>query len=294
MLRFIDIRLGESPGACTRCCGRVETLREASGVLAEIAEVTSSWTTPLGPNLTLAGAEPFHHPALPDFIAAAVSGGAQRIRLDSDCHALAAPGSAVEAIQAGIRHVRFTLLGAESELHDALFGQRGALERTLAGVRAFTEAATAAKAPVHVTARVPVCRHNLQHVPATVTAAAEAGASAVLLSVEDAALDLRTAAPWLEAACDTGIVNTVWVEVEGVPYGLAAGWELHLASNYRHMAGTKTDRCSDCPLDDVCPGAVRGASADVVARFRPPGNAEIMQAGVRRAFAPPACDGILA
>jgi MoaA/NifB/PqqE/SkfB family radical SAM enzyme len=182
------------------------------------------------------------------------------------------------------------LLGSTAALHDGLADRDGAFASTLRGVKTFIETAAEEAISVHVTARVPVCRHNLHDVPSTVISAAEAGASAVYLIIEDTDLDLRAAAPWLEAACDSGVVNSAWVDVEGMPVGLALGWELHLASLYRSVAGAKSSRCATCALNDVCGGAVRGATNAVVSSFRPPADAHRLAERIARSFEPPECE----
>jgi hypothetical protein len=294
MLHFEDIVLGQGAGSgCVRCKGEsTETLRDQAEIVCEIRDVARTWGAKPGPNLTLTGAEPFHHPALGQIVADAVNAGAQRICLDSDCAALGSAETARTVLDSGVRHMQFTLLGSTPALHDALLGRPGAFEATMNGVSTFVEIARAGEVPVHVSARLPVCHHNLRDLPMIVTAAARAGAAKARLVIEDPGLDLRSAAPWVEAACDSGIVNSLWVEVQGVPHGLAGGWELHLASIYRQVPGAKSSRCETCSLNDVCGGATLGACAEVTAAFRPPADATRMAECVRRGFDPPGCDHV--
>ncbi|MFA5844458.1 MAG: hypothetical protein WC971_06480 [Coriobacteriia bacterium] len=289
MLHFAEVPIGRAGALhCRRCTtGGGETLRDVSDVAADIAAAVRDWDDGAGPNVSLTGIEPFRHPALADLIAEAVRVGAVRLRLDTDCAALGAPETARATIDAGVRHVRFTLLGSTPELHDALAGVPGGFAATMHGVRTFVETAAETETPVHVAARVPVCRHDLHDLPGTVTAAARAGATSVLLVVEDTDLELRSAAPWLGAACDSGIVNGTWVEVEGVPYGLAPGWELHLAWLYRPVASMKSALCGPCPLDPMCSGAVPGAADSVTSAFRPPVDARSIADAVSRGFSYP-------
>jgi hypothetical protein len=276
VLRFESIALGDSGSfRCVRCRrAGDETLRGVTTVIENIREVAAAWNRGPGPNLSFTGAEPFRHPALFDLLDASVAAGASRIRLESDAQALGCDGTAERALRFGVRHLRFPLLGSVNELHDSLVGATGSLEATLAGVRRFIDVASKGGADVHITARVPVCRHNLHDTPGIVTLAAETGATSVLLTVDDVDLDLRQASSWLEAACDTGTVCATWVEVEGVPYGCASGWELHLASLYQKVAGDKPEWCRDCPLADVCSGAMPGASDRVLEKFATPPDAQ--------------------
>ncbi|MDR3686944.1 MAG: radical SAM protein [Coriobacteriia bacterium] len=289
MLRFANIVLGESGAPrCVRCHrAEAETLRDASSILLAIGEAASTWPGGPGPNLSLTGAEPFHHPALFELLDASVTAGASRIRLESDAHALATAETVERTLGSGVRHLTIPLLGSTAELHDSLTGRRGSFERTVAGVKDFLEAALKNTMRVHVTVRVPVCRHNLHDTPEIVTLAAKTGANAVLLSIDDADLDPRQAAPWLGAACDSGIVYATWVAVEGIPYGCANGWELHLASMYHEVEGTKSEACRTCPLTDVCGGAMPGASERTLAALAAPPDAAQVAQRISHGFKPP-------
>jgi hypothetical protein len=290
VLQFSDIRLGESGGGrCRRCHGAgAETIRDTAEVLAAIDRVAREWTGGSGPNLALTGVEPFRHPDLARILSAAVDAGAQRIRLDTDATALGSPNAARLAVEGGARHLEFALLGSEASRHDALIGDVGAFEQTLAGVGGFVSAADDLGVRVHVSARVPVCRHNLQDVLGTVAEAAKAGARSVRLVVEDPLLSPLTAAPWIASACDTGIVHAIWVAVEGFPLCAAAGWELHLASLHGPVAGTKAAACGSCALDDACGGAAPGAAGQVTGLLRPPAGAEHLAGRIRSSFERPA------
>ena len=289
MLKFVDIVLGQSGSPrCTRCHSvGAETLRDAQGILENMRQAVNAGAGSSGVNFSFTGAEPFHHPALFELLDAAAAAGASRMRLVSDAHALVDPETAERALRSGVRHLEFALLGSTAELHDSLTGRRGSFEDTLAGAESFINVALKGTTRVHVTARVPVCRHNLHDTPEIVTLAAKTGASAVLLTIDDVDLDLRQAGPWLEAACDTGVVYRTWVEVEGVPYGCASGWELHLASMYHKVDGEKAEACRECPLASVCSGAMSGASGRVLATFAPPADAARIAERIFHCFEPP-------
>jgi len=288
VLRFADILLGEGDAVGCRHCRsqHTVTLRDASEVLADVRTAARTWADGPGPNLALTGAEPFAHPALASIISACADAGVERLRLDSGCAALSAPEVAREVLHAGVRHLRFALVGSNGDAHDPLLGTAGAFEQTMRGVASFRAAAAEMGVAVHVSARVPVCRHDLGDVPGIVARAAEAGAAGVLAHVTDPRLELPSAAAWVSTACDTGLLNATWVEVEGVPLCLAGEWHLHLASNHRPVAGTKSAACTGCPLDSVCGGATRGATHAVTAALRPPADADRLAARIRHGLYP--------
>jgi hypothetical protein len=115
-----------------------------------------------------------------------------------------------------------------------------------------------------------------------VGAAVSCGADAVEVAIEDGGIDLAAAVPWVTSACDTGVVNGIWVQVAGMPFCLLPGYDLHLADAIRDRAGAKQPVCGECALDDVCGGAPTGASADQLALLAPPPWAADLAAKVRR------------
>lgn len=288
MLTFAEVVLGHAGDTpCRRCAGTAAvSLRDASDVIEDVARVAAACAGSAGPNLALGGAEPFSHPDLETILHAAVAAGVRRIRLDTAAAGLDSDATARRVLQSGVRHLQVDLLGSNAASHDSRVGRQGAFAAALEGLARFARAAKALGVPVQASVRVPVCRHNLTDLPAIVTTATEAGISYVRLVLNDPTLDLWCAAPWLEAACDSGIVYTTWVEVEGLPFGPARGWELHLASLYHPVEGAKSPACSVCALNDVCGGAMHGALGSVTGRFAPPTDASAMAEAVGRGLDP--------
>jgi MoaA/NifB/PqqE/SkfB family radical SAM enzyme len=285
VLGFVTVSLGAgSPVRCTRChgAGPGAGYRPASDVVADITKAAQAWSTGPGPNVSLGGPEPFGHPELPSLVAGASQAGVARLRLETDAAALVSPANASGSAAAGVRHLRFRLLGGSPGVHDALTGEADALAATLAGVRAFAAAAREQDVAVSITALVPVCRHNVCDLPATVGVALEAGADEVTLVVDDGGLDVPAAVPWITAACDSGIVNGVWVEVEGLPYCLLPGYDLHLADTVRERPGVKGPACASCALDDVCAAGPCDAAADTLGSLAPPEDADALSGRVAK------------
>ncbi|HZL05271.1 MAG TPA: hypothetical protein VFE45_07600, partial [Coriobacteriia bacterium] len=101
MIQFEEIAIGTGGGpSCRRCAPAVpaQVLREADDIAADIAAVARTWDSPLGPNVTFTGAEPFAHDALPKLIAQARRAGFERIGLVTDAGALAFGDNAIGAI----------------------------------------------------------------------------------------------------------------------------------------------------------------------------------------------------
>jgi hypothetical protein len=169
-----------------------------------------------GPNLRLAGYEPFLHPELPTLVSAAVQAGATRIQLRTDGGGLAQPGNAEGALVAGVTHFEVVLLGGDTESHDGLSGTPGLLEACEQGVRTLLDAARASGARIAVTGAVPLCLHNLAHAAQAVAALAAMGTLAVRLEVSTSAAASVGLSAALSAALDTGTVNGVWVSVAGI------------------------------------------------------------------------------
>lgn len=285
MIRFAEVAVGRGGGVrCSRCYPASEgvSYRDAAEVLAEVSAVCALWDEPPGPNIAFTGAEPFGHPELPALVASAVEAHCRRVCLETDAVACGSPQNAGGSLMAGVRHLRWTILGGTPGVHDALVSDPGAIDASVEGVRTFRAVAADRGLDVSVTAVVPVCRHNVHDLPAAVLVAVRAGADAVRLRVEDGGLDLGTAVPWLVAACDTGVVNGVWVEVEGVPFCLMPGYDLHIADAVRARPGSKQPACGSCAIDPLCAGAPVSASADQLALLAPPPFAPALASGVMR------------
>jgi hypothetical protein len=257
--------------------------RPLDEVAAEIEDICAAWEGLPGPNVALTGAEPFGHPELPVLVSAAREAGCRRVCLDTDAAALRTTQNSGGSLMAGVRHLRWALLGGTPGVHDALLGTPGALGASVEGIRSFLSIAVAEDVPVSVSAVVPVCRHNVHDLPAAAGIAVDAGVGRVLLRVEDGGMDLASALPWIVAACDTGVVNGVWVEVEGIPFCLLEGYDLHLTDAVRQRPGAKTPVCAGCALDRACAGAPAGASVDQLALLAPPPFAARLVTSVLRA-----------
>jgi hypothetical protein len=295
MLEFIEVPLGRGGSPSCGRCARSEAAdyRQAFDITAEVEAACAAWGAVPGPNVALTGPEPFGHPELPQLLASTVRAGVKRLRLDTDAVALGDPGAAEAVLAAGVRHIRVRMLGGPPGVHDELAGAPGAQERSLQGMRAFAEAARRADVRVAVSAHVSVCRHNLQDLPAAVTAAVEAGARHVLAEVADPTLDVRASMPWLAAACDSGTVNCAWVELAGVPYCLGGDHALHLVPLLRPpvVPLARGERCAPCRLGDVCGGLHPEAAPQVRAALAPPANEELLAESIRRAYLSPGGPG---
>ncbi|MBE0475958.1 MAG: hypothetical protein IBX62_02540 [Coriobacteriia bacterium] len=221
MLAYAEVPIGGRPAACARCRPCPE---EAPFIPAEeVASAIRRDVQARGGSVALVGGDAFEHPAWRDLVSGALVAGARRLRTD------AGPALAVyaeEALCVGVRHVRVRLLAPPSR-HDELLRAAGAGEATLAGVRAFLDAAERAGVSAVVTAILPVCRHNLHDLPATVTALAETGAASAEAVLDTASVPPGPAAPWLAAAADSGTVNRMWLRLAGVTEGALPGYEMH-------------------------------------------------------------------
>lgn len=212
MLQFADIAIGAHGVVSCEVCGL------GSGAAAHDLEVVRRSLEdvrvahPALRNVSFEGFEPFSHAELPSLVEAATRAGFERIRLTTDAGALGLGGNAGGCLAAGVRHVRFVLLGSTAESHDRICGRPGLFESALCGVSALRSAATDVGARVCISALVPVCRHNVEDCPATVARACSLGASAVELEVSGSA---ATFVELLEAALDTATSNGIGAVVRG-------------------------------------------------------------------------------
>lgn len=218
MIRFAEVSLGQGGlPSCVKCSASAEpTFRPAADILAQLSLIAEKWPGGPGPSVAFVGAEPFLHAELPVIVMGATSARFERIRLRTGATALAAHDNAEGAIHAGVRHVEAVLLGA-GEAHDELAGLPGGFASAMTGLALLRNAAENGAKTVAVTGRVPVCRHNLEHVGPAVAALAQAGAVAIELAVSEGAADAAALTRHLAPAVETGVVNGVWVSVSGLP-----------------------------------------------------------------------------
>jgi len=219
VLEFESVEVGSGGLDACSSCGRSDR-KPSYHPLAEIVDSISSAVSRAqspGPNILLGGTDAFGHPDLPAIVAAAAHNGAVRIAVETDGGALAAGGNAAGAMHAGVRHV---------------FVGFGDPPRALAGVAAWTAAAQAMGVDAVATCVIELCRHNVTGLAQTIADLAEAGAAGVVLDVGtmDASPSVVGA---LTAACDTGMVNGVWVEVIGPAEALPESHHLHTAGSGR-------------------------------------------------------------
>lgn len=210
MLEFAPIRVGEGlPLSCTLCSSPAPaTYTSADAFAATLAKVP-----PSAPGVALVGPEPFSHPELPKLIGACREAGFARIALESDGGALSVMSNATGALHAGVRHLWIRVLGADAESHDGLARRPGLWAAMRAGLGAYRAAADGSGLAVAVTAILPVCRHTLPSLSATVASCARLGFDAVMLKTTTALPE--SVAPSVAAACDTGMLGRVWTFTDG-------------------------------------------------------------------------------
>lgn len=210
MIQCAPITVGiGAPAGCTRCAPFLEA------TYLSVAEITSSLEAACGADgVALTGPEPFSHPQLPAVIAACREAGFVRIALETDGGALGVHGNAPGVLHAGVHHLWIRVLGADDATHDARIGRPGRSAAARLGMVSYRAAALEAGRTVAVTAIVPVCSHLLPELPAVVVECGARGFDGVRLVF--AGLLPGSASAVIAAACDTGMVNRIWVSTDGM------------------------------------------------------------------------------
>lgn len=228
-MEFARIAVGEGqPLHCAHCNSPAErAYGDAESIGGEVDRAAAASTDPTGPNLCLTGPEPFGHPELPRLVIACRHAGARRIALETDAAALSVRVNAAGLVAAGVHHLHVRVLHADEARGDELGGSAGRTRDSFAGIAGYLEAAQAAGVDAVVTLRVPICEHNVVSLPEIVTRAAALGVHAVRL-LGTSPLP-TSASAFIAAACDTGMVNGVWVEAaESLP--VPDSHSLHIVS----------------------------------------------------------------
>lgn len=274
MIDFSRVSIGEGLPSCTRCAGKgASAFRDTEDVVTELGSR----------DVDLVGADSLTHPDIERIVEQAVSMAADRVRIEVASGIDKA--KALALIHSGVRHVRVAILGGSADAHDALVSERGAFDRVAETVARLREAGEEAGARMAFSARVPACKHNASELPGAVVAAADMGLDAVAIVTGDMGGEAGGFTPWVAAACDTGIVNTLWVEVEGLPFCLMPAHALHLADSVRATAGQKAPACGKCALDPVCGGLAGSAQPQALVSLKRPEDHEQLAAAVGRARA---------
>lgn len=216
MLDFALVRTGEGqPVTCRRCpnAGTFSTY-DGETIGRSLDSAVSDAARTGAPDIMFAGGEPLALDEFATLVATARTAGARRIAAITGGAPLADPDDAAMLVREGLRHVHVGLLGPDAASHDDLSGTTG-FEAAIAGMRAYKAAGEALGVRTALYGRVPVCTHNIELVPETVSLFAREGAMAVAL-VAQPETDTRRLGPWLAAAFDTGLTCGVWVWIEGV------------------------------------------------------------------------------
>jgi len=208
VIGFAPIYLGDGPvSGCVRCgAPSAPGYLPVEAIAAAVAGVLPA------DGVALSGPEPFAHPDLPRVVAACRDAGVSRIAIETDGGALSVPGNAHGVLLSGVRHLWVRVLGSSDEMHDTLAGKRGIAQAMRAGVAGYLANAETERLQVAVTAIVPVCGHNLGELPAIVAYCAAHGFHAARLLAAGALPS--SAETIVAAACDTGMVNHLWVAVD--------------------------------------------------------------------------------
>jgi len=215
MIEFARIPMGTGGAAvCARCQPPTAILHAPDDeILSRVKRAAERADGAKSPNILLEGPEPFRHPSLPAILGGARAAGIERIAMLTDACALGVADNASGSIFAGLRHIHVPLFGADSRSHDAL-APSGTFDASCAGVARFHSVAESMGVEVLIIGVLPLCEHNLADAAAIVAVFARLGAAAVRIIGDD----MSATRPHILAACETGMVNGVWVWHEGEPH----------------------------------------------------------------------------
>ncbi|MDH4140407.1 MAG: radical SAM protein, partial [Coriobacteriia bacterium] len=204
MIRFGIVRTGT--GATTQC---VRCPREPYGghdsaeeILARVQHAVAEWPDGPGPNISLRGPEPLGHPEIERIINETIGFGVERLSLVTNGVDLAHRGTAEGVATARVTHLQLVILAADAHSHDVLTGSPGSFDSAMTGLRVFREVCDSLGVPYMLCGEVPVCSHNVEHMPGIVGLLAQNGVRSVALDLSRAPASQNTEM-WVEAALDT-------------------------------------------------------------------------------------------
>jgi MoaA/NifB/PqqE/SkfB family radical SAM enzyme len=169
MPKALDLSIGEHcNNNCTFCINPTESwapLAETDRLLRVIEQTAAQGYRRLG----FLGGEPTLHPELPRLVEHAYNEGYEEVMLVTNGRKLADPVLAQAVYDAGVRRALFMLLSHQDEIHDGITRKPGSLAQALAGAR------QAQSVGIEVSANLPVCRSNVDHLTETVAFLRERG-----------------------------------------------------------------------------------------------------------------------
>ncbi|RJQ56116.1 MAG: radical SAM protein [Actinobacteria bacterium] len=232
-------------GICNNDCVLCPVTSERAGY--SLGQILDEMGSPEGSvdSLELYGGEPALRQDLTDLIGEAKQRGWRRVKMTTNARAFADPQAVISTMQAGVRVFEVKLLGHVPQLHDALTQSPGSFMETIQGLSNLHNVQVPKEVKTFVGVRVGVGAVNYPYLPQIVSFIMQVGADRVTLSLDDPQAHMSDVAASLKAAIDTGLVNSTWVQTEGVPPCLMGGYEHHVHESFGIVEGER-ERCEPC------------------------------------------------
>lgn len=188
-------------------------------------------------SLELYGGEPAIRQDLGRIVAAARERGWRRIKLVTNARAFADPEAVVAVLRMGVRVFEVKLYGHAPQLHDEVTRCEGSFMETVQGLANLRNVRIPEASKIFIEARIPVLEANHPYIPQIVGFVIGFRVDRITLALDEPGLSMSDAIPSVKAAINTGLVNSLWVQTEGIPLCLMDGYEHHVREAF-----TATDR----------------------------------------------------
>lgn len=211
--------------------------------------------------VVFAGGEPTVLDDLPERIAAAREGGADRVLLQTNGRRLAYAAYLAELVDAGLTHLDVSLHGPRAEIHDYHTQTEGSFKQTARGLL------LAGRTSLELVVTTVVTRSNFRHLGATARVLRKLGVTSWLISAARtlgaAGDEVGSVPPRLGMLPDhlaAALRESSGIEVTfaGIPPCVVPSGRVarYLSGDGRGLSRTAT--CVDCALAMDCPGPAAG------------------------------------
>lgn len=212
-------------------------------------------------NLEIFGGEPTLRSDLLKLVRAVKKVGYNRIKLVTNARILADWNGASTLVAEGAYFFEVKIWSADSSIHDVITKVQGSLNQTILGIQNLRRVTRLNDRDfkAYIALRIPLCRDNYRTVEETIRVLLPLGIDRVIISLIDSRLPFEEAAYFVHQACESGILNKVWVQTEGLPFCLMEGFEHHISEVFNQVneGYAKPKTCSQCVYNQVCLGVFK-------------------------------------
>ena len=204
------------------------------------------------------GGEPTLREDFFKIVDAARNQGYKRIKVATNARKLADISTAIKVVEAGCYFFDIKFHHHRPDIHDYVSQVQGSFQETVQGLVNLRRINSLHQAlfSAFISLKISLSSKNYEDCGAIVTAFIPYKIDRFILTLDDSALELSKAVPYIRNAIDLSILNRVWITTQNIPLCVMTGYEHHVSEIYHSPDGDykKAATCEACHLDAYCPG----------------------------------------